>query len=78
MVTHDFSGAGISDQTQISHVAEQGKVSNVGNPDLLWLKGGNLLRAGFQQIGMPVKAVTAVGGFVICPFYWHQEPVFIQ
>lgn len=78
MVTHDFSGAGISDQTQISHAAEQGKVSHVGNPDLLWLKGGNLLRAGFQQIGMPVKAVMAVGGFVICPFYWHQEPVFIQ
>ncbi|VUS49568.1 hypothetical protein SB6411_01263 [Klebsiella spallanzanii] len=27
---------------------------------------------------MPVKAMMAVGGFVICPFHRHQEPVFIQ
>lgn len=78
MVTHDFSGAGVCDQTQVSRAAEERKVSNVGNPDLLWLRGGNLFRAGFQQIRMPVKAMMAVGGFVICPFHWHQEPVFIQ
>ena len=78
MVTHDFSGAGIGDQTQISRAAAQRKVSYISDPDLLWLKGGNLLRAGFQQIRMPVKAMMAVSGFVICPFHWHQEPVFIQ
>lgn len=27
---------------------------------------------------MPVKAMMAVSGFVIYPFHWHQEPVFIQ
>ncbi len=35
-------------------------------------------RAGFQQIRMPVKAMMAVGGFVICPFHGYQEPVFTQ
>ena len=78
MVTHDFSGAGISDQTQISRAAAQRKVSYISDPDLLRLKGGNLFRAGFQQIRMPVKSMMAVGGFVICPFHWHQEPVFAQ
>ncbi len=51
---------------------------NIGDPDLFWLKGGNLFRAGFQQIRMPVKAMMAVGGFVICPFHGYQEPVFTQ
>ncbi|EHC91488.1 hypothetical protein LTSESEN_1520 [Salmonella enterica subsp. enterica serovar Senftenberg str. A4-543] len=27
---------------------------------------------------MPVKAMMAVGGFVICPFHGYQEPVFTQ
>ncbi|VEB96194.1 Uncharacterised protein [Cedecea lapagei] len=78
MVTHDFSGAGIRDQTQISRAAAQRKISYISDPDLLWLKGGDLFRAGFQQIRMPVKAMMAVGGFVICPFHWHQKPVFIH
>jgi len=78
MVTHNFSGTGIRDQTQISRAAAQRKVSNIGDPDLLWLKGSNLFRAGFQQVRMPVKAMMAVSGFVICPFHWHQKPVFIQ
>lgn len=78
MVTHDFSGAGISDQTQISRAAAQRKISYISDSDLLWLKGGNLIRAGFQRIRMPVKAMMAVGGFVICPFHWHQKLVFIQ
>ena len=78
MVTHDFSGAGISDQTQISRAAAQRKVSYISDPDLFWFKGGSLFRAGFQQIRMPVKSMMAVGGFVICPFHWHQEPVFAQ
>ena len=78
MVAHDFSGAGISDQAQISRAAAQRKISYISDPDLLWFKGGDLSRARFQQIRMPVKAMMAVGGFVICPFHWHKEPVFIQ
>ena len=27
---------------------------------------------------MPVKAMMAVGSFVICPFHWYQESVFTQ
>lgn len=78
MVPHDFSGEGICDQAQIGRAAAQWKISDVSNPDLLWLKGGNLFRAGFQQIRMPVQVMMAVGGFVVCPFHGHQEPVFIQ
>lgn len=78
MVTHDFSGAGIRDQTQISRAAAQRKISYISDPDLLWLKGGNLFRAGFQQVRMPVKAMMAVGCFVICPFHGYQESVFTQ
>lgn len=27
---------------------------------------------------MPVEAMMTVSSFVICPFYWHQELVFIE
>ena len=78
MVAHNFSGAGIGDQTQIGRATAQWKVSNIGDPDLFWFKSGNLFGAWFEQVWMPVEAMMTVGSFVICPFYWHQEPVLIQ
>ncbi len=45
MVAHNFSGAGIGDQTQIGRTIAQWKVSNIGDPDLFWFKSGNLFRA---------------------------------
>ncbi len=78
MVAHNFSGAGIGDQTQIGRTIAQRKVSNIGDPDLFWFKSGNLFRAWFKQVWMSVEAMMTVGSFVICPFYWHQESVFIE
>lgn len=78
MVAHNFSGAGIGDQTQIGRTIAQWKVSNIGDPDLFWFKSGNLFRAWFKQVWMSVEAMMTVGSFVICPFYWHQESVFIE
>lgn len=78
MITHDFSGEGIRDQTQVGRTAKQRKISDISNPDLLRLKGDNLFGTGLQQIRMPVKTMMTVGRFVVRPFYRHQESVFIQ
>ena len=40
--------------------------------------GDNLFRAWFKQVWISVEAMMTVGSFVICPFYWHQESVFIE
>lgn len=65
MVAHNFSGAGIGDQTQIGRTIAQWKVSNIGDPDLFWFKSSNLFRAWFKQVWMSVEAMMAVGSFVI-------------
>lgn len=78
MIAHNFSGAGIGDQTQIGRATAQWKVSNISNPDLFRFKSGNLFRAWFEQVWMPVEAMMTVGGFVICPFHGHQKPIFVQ
>lgn len=78
MIAHNFSGAGIGDQTQIGRATAQWKVGNIGDPDLFRFKSGNLFRAWFEQIWMPVEAMMTVGGFVICPLHWHQKPIFVQ
>ncbi len=63
MVAHNFSGAGIGDQTQIGRTIAQWKVSNIGDPDLFWFKSSNLFRAWFKQVWMSVEAMMAVGSF---------------
>src|SRR5690606_36115178 len=62
VMANDLAGVSIGDQAQIERAAVAGKVRDIGYPDMLGRRRSNLLGARFEQIGVAVKAVKAMGG----------------
>lgn len=73
VVTDDLARIGIGDQAQLGTALSGGQISDVGNSDLFARFGSNLIRTGFQQIGMAPETMVAVGRLVICPLGRHQQ-----
>ena len=72
VMANDLAGERIGDQAQIEWAVLAGQVSDIGDPDMLGRSRSNLARTGFEQIGVAVKTVKAVGRLVIRTPRQHQ------
>ena len=73
MMSHDLSGVGIGNQTQVHKPTVGWHIGDVRHPDLLSRQWLNLLISSFEQIGVAVKPVVAVSGLVIRPLGRHEH-----